>query len=235
MRLKSAFLSNPLAVWLSWISSSLLLKIRNRGNSLKIGYMAVIDRTTFGRFNTIYPNASLTEVTIGDMSYVGRSTRVRNTSIGKFTCIGPECLIGLGRHPTDTFVSSHPAFYSTLGQSQIFFVSEQLFEEFRPITIGNDVWIGARAIVLDGVKIGDGAIIAAGSIVNKDVAPYEIAGGVPAKTIGYRFSQEHIRDLLRFEWWNMGFEWLRMNAGEFADIEKMTALITAIEMSRPAG
>jgi len=69
--------------------------------------------------------------------------------------------------------------------------------------IGHDVWIGANAVIMRGVKIGNGAVIAAGAIVNKDVEPYSIVGGVPARHLKYRFDKETIERLLKSEWWNL--------------------------------
>jgi acetyltransferase-like isoleucine patch superfamily enzyme len=167
--------------------------------------------------NTIYDHVYLDRVTIGDMSYVARGSRISNTTIGKFTCVGPESLIGLGRHPTEGFVSSHPAFYSLLLQSQISFVTTQKFDEFLPITIGHDVWIGARAIVLDGAEIGDGAIIAAGSVVAGTIPPYAIAGGAPARVIRYRFEEDMVAQLLESRWWDLSFETLRGSSEAFGN------------------
>lgn len=76
----------------------------------------------------------------------------------------------------------------------------------RPVVIGNDVWIGANVIILPGVNIGDGAIVAAGAVVTKDVAPYAIVGGVPAKTIRYRFEKNMIEKFLEIKWWNWEIE-----------------------------
>ena len=73
----------------------------------------------------------------------------------------------------------------------------------KPIHIGNDVWIGARSIIMDGVSIGDGAIVAAGSVVTKDVPPYAVVGGSPAKIIKYKFSQDIIDRLEEIQWWNL--------------------------------
>jgi tetrahydrodipicolinate N-succinyltransferase len=86
-----------------------------------------------------------------------------------------------------------------------------LFDEIHPVIIGNDVWIGANAVILDKVKIGDGAVIAAGAIVSKDVKPYTIVGGIPAKPIKKRFSEEEIEKLLEFKWWEKDIRWIREN------------------------
>jgi serine acetyltransferase len=84
-----------------------------------------------------------------------------------------------------------------------------LFDEKKPIHIGHDVWIGARVFIRDGVKIGNGAVVAAGSVVVKDVPDYAIVGGVPAKIIRYRFSEEMIAELLNLKWWEWPEEKLR--------------------------
>ncbi|OGA13627.1 MAG: hypothetical protein A3H32_09190 [Betaproteobacteria bacterium RIFCSPLOWO2_02_FULL_63_19] len=216
MRAHEMLLKNPLTVWIAWLVRTLALKFRCFGSHLRIGYMATAKRSRFGRFNTLYDHVYMEDVEIGDMSYVSHGSRIMNATIGKFTCVGPECLIGLGRHPAEAFVSSHPAFYSTLKQSQVSFVDEQKFEEFQSIRIGNDVWIGARAIILDGASIGDGAIVAAGAVVAGSVPPYAIVGGVPAKVVRHRFDEAVVAQLLASRWWELSLDTLRANAGAFA-------------------
>ncbi|MGH8028407.1 MAG: CatB-related O-acetyltransferase [Arenimonas sp.] len=209
--------------WLVWLARTALLKLRNRGRHLRIGRMAAARSCTFGRYNTLYDGAVLDHVVLGDLSYVSRGARIHNATVGRFSCIGPETLVGLGRHPTRQFVSSHPAFYSTAAQAQLTFVSEQKFGEFRPITIGNDVWIGARAIVLDGATIGDGAIVGAGAVVAGDVPPFAIVSGVPAKVVRYRFDEATIDAIRRSRWWELDLEVLRANAAAFDDPARFAA------------
>ena len=81
----------------------------------------------------------------------------------------------------------------------------------KKVIIGNDVWIGSHALILGGVKIGDGAVIGAGAVVTKDVPPYAVVGGVPARIIKYRFSQEIIDKLLEIKWWNLPENILKEN------------------------
>ncbi|MEM5663830.1 CatB-related O-acetyltransferase [Bacillus toyonensis] len=106
-------------------------------------------------------------------------TRIISGIIGKFCSISYGCQIGMSEHPTN-YISTSPYSY---GSSNIFGITPYFEEVHSPPIIGNDVWIGGRVIILQGVTIGDGAIIAAGAVVNKDVPPYTIVGGVPAKPI----------------------------------------------------
>lgn len=190
-------------------------------NNLTIGYMARFTNCRFGNYNKLYDHVELIDVELGDFTYVGPSSRILISEIGKFTCIGPDVMIGLGKHPSRDFVSVHPAFYSTLLQAQVTFVSQTCFEEFENIQIGNDVWIGARAIILDGVTIGNGAIVGAGSVVTKDVPAYAVVGGVPAKVIRYRFEDKAIKYLEEFKWWDRDIKWLRENATKFQNIQEL--------------
>jgi acetyltransferase-like isoleucine patch superfamily enzyme len=94
------------------------------------------------------------------------------------------------------------------------------FVEYKRILIGNDVWIGARAVVLDGVIIGDGAIIGACAVVTKDVPPYAIVVGVPAKIVRYRFSEKKIRQFLELQWWEWPPEEIKARMAELECIIK---------------
>lgn len=148
-----------------------------------------------------------------------------NTKIGKYTCIGPRSAVICGKHPVNTFVSIHPAFFSKVKQAGLSYTEEQIFDEFAyadekgtSVIIGNDVWIGADAKIMEGVTIGDGAVVAAGSLVLKDVEPYEIVAGIPAKNIKYRFEEKDRKWLLHLKWWDKPEEWIKDNAKYFSDI-----------------
>jgi len=141
----------------------------------------------------------MTAADIGDYTFIGRGAQIgpNPVSIGRYCSIGPEVLIGPNRHPVES-ASTSPVFYST-SWGQL----EDRRQEFNrvAVAIGNDVWIGARAMVLPGVKIADGAVVAAGAIVTRDVGPYMIVGGVPARLLRLRFDKSLITKLLESEWW----------------------------------
>jgi acetyltransferase-like isoleucine patch superfamily enzyme len=152
--------------------------------------------------------------TIGNYTYITAHTLIESTDIGKFCSIGPNTVIGYGNHPVN-FLSSSPIFYHV---EKIFgktFATEEAFETAPRVKIGNDVWIGGNVYIRNGVSIGDGSIIAAGAAVVKDVPPYAIVGGVPAKIIRYRFPEAIIKQLLKIKWWEWSDEMLQKNQPYF--------------------
>lgn len=185
----------------AWLNYFYALAYKIRSKKLQIGYLNEIRNCNFGSYNSLGERVRLRNVKLEDYSYISYESVVLNATIGKFSSIGPRCQIGLGKHPTNLH-STHPIFYSSKPPINLSFLSENRFEEFGHISIGNDVWIGANVIVLDGVTIGDGAIVAAGSVVTKNVEPYAIVMGVPAKRSKFRFSETEIKQLKNEEWWN---------------------------------
>lgn len=201
------FLLAPLGLFVrSWElakegSRDILNRLRFKDAS--IASRCCIDEDSIISSNThLLSNCIVNNSQISSYSYIGNNCIIQNTTIGKFCSIANDVLIGLGNHPIDYF-STSPLFYRVNNPLKIQLVdSNTNFQEYKPIQIGNDVWIGARAIVLDGVTIGHGAIIAANSVVTRDVPPYAILGGIPAKLIKYRFTNEKIEQLLLSQWWN---------------------------------
>lgn len=179
----------------------------------------------FEGYNKLHGNARLVSTRLGRMSYVS-SARISRSNIGSFCSIGFEALIGLGDHPA-ALLSTHPAFYSNLGQSGRTFSDRQHFEEFKTIQIGNDVWIGARAVILGGVSIGDGAIVAAGAVVVHDVPPFAIVGGVPARILRYRFDDPIRAAIQDWRWWDLPMERLAALAVEFSSPKEWTLDVIA--------
>ena len=176
----------PLVMWFKWLFRTRKLKKQNP--TLRIGKYADANNCKFGHHNILYEYASLYNVELGDYTYVGGRSKIQNASLGAFCSIAEGVHIGLGIHPTH-LKSTHPVFYSRHNQWDIKPVSSEIIEEYRPVKIGDDVWIGVNAIILDGVTIGSHAVVAAGAVVTKDVPDYAIVAGVPAKVIKYRESK----------------------------------------------
>lgn len=200
------------------------------GKKVKLSLGSNIGKNTvFGGYNFIGNNAIL-DGEIGFGSYIGDNSRISG-KIGKFCSIAPDVKVVSYFHPTDTIVSTHPLFYSNkncVGLKP--FYEKSIYEETRfadkdkkyHIVIGNDVWIGNGTTIIAGVTIGDGAVIAAGAVVTKNIEPYAVVGGVPAKEIKKRFTEKQIEELLNFKWWDKDIKWLKENIGEFSNIENTT-------------
>lgn len=144
-------------------------------------------------------------------------------SIGRFTSIGAEFMNVQGVHPTAApFATTSPMFYSLKKQTMTTFAERQMFNEMRdPIKIGNDCWIGCRVFAVGGLTISDGAVVLSGSVLTKDVPPYAIVGGVPAKIISYRYDDDTIKFLLDHKWWDKPLPWLKENWELLCDINKL--------------
>ncbi len=183
----------------------------------------------FEGYNRLADGVTFLNSKIGYASYIGNDSFIKNTVIGRYSCIGNDVMIMAGDHPTKRFASIHPAFYSTLKQCGFTYVTENKYSDYRwidqkdkiTVMIGNDVWIGTGVRIMEGIRIGDGAVVAAGAVVTKDVEPYSITGGVPAKHIRYRFSEDQIKELLDLCWWDKEDSWIRNNAELFQDVEKL--------------
>lgn len=202
----------------SQISNSInLAKILHRFPTCKISESAKVFNVTLGDFNLIFEEVLLFDCTLGAHTYVQKRTTIVNAKIGKFCSIGPNVSIGPGIHKINC-VSTHPSFFLQNNPLLKKFSKIDKFESSKETLIGNDVWIGHGAIILDGVKIDNGAIIAAGAVVTKDVLAYSIVAGVPAKHIKFRFDDEYIQTLQRSEWWDYKIEWFEQNHNLMSDV-----------------
>lgn len=171
-------------------------------------------------------NTDLRSSTIGFGSYVGSNCNMFGSKIGKFCSLGNNIKIVRGDHPSRNYVSTSPTFYSKILRKEgLYFENYKEFSAERKTKkgfsaeIGNDVWIGDNVTIIGGIVIGNGVIIGAGSVVTKDISSYSIVGGVPAKEIRKRFTEEEIEFLEKFKWWDKDIKWLEKNVVLFSDIK----------------
>lgn len=158
--------------------------------------------------------ATIVDSTIGRYTYTCYDDEIVNCEIGQFCSISDEVIIGGAEHPID-WVSTSPVFQNVKHSGPKKRFAKLDFNGIPKTYIGNDVWIGKRAIIKAGIKIGDGAVIGAGAVVTKDVPPYAVVVGVPAKIIKYRFDEATITKLSDSKWWEM----------PDADLQKYSRLI----------
>jgi len=155
------------------------------------------------------------DVVLGDHSYIsGPRSYVEAARIGRFCSIARQVVIGPGNHDLSA-VTTHP-FPVSSAYGDFGGVASPRPQKPAPI-IGNDVWIGVNCVVLRGVTIGDGAVVAANSVVTRDVPPYAIVGGNPARHVRDRFPPEIAAALLRIRWWDWSDDEIRRNVGLFQD------------------
>jgi acetyltransferase-like isoleucine patch superfamily enzyme len=164
-----------------------------RGSAIR---NCVIDESS-----VVESGCTLYNTKMGKHSFCGYNCEIANADIGSFCSIANGVVIGGGMHPID-WVSTSPVFYSGRDSVKAKF-SEHERELPKRVTIGHDVWLGQNVLIKQGVNIGTGAIVGMGSVVTKDVAPYAIVAGCPAKFIKNRFDEELCEELLSSEWWNL--------------------------------
>lgn len=176
----------------------------------------------------VYSLVQVNNSTIGDYSYIGRHSRIIYADIGKFCSIAGDTRIGMGRHTLEK-LSTSPIFTEASNATRHSWVSTSIVNPFKRVVVGNDVWIGERAMILGGRCIGNGAVIGAGAVVTKDVPAYSIVAGVPAKVIRYRFSQDVIDRLQASKWWELSDETLRKQIALFQadeiDIDRIEQIV----------
>lgn len=191
----------------------------------------LVSRSSFEGLNKIYENTVFINSKIGKGSYIGKFGNFNKVVIGRYCSIGNRVSVVSSTHPSETFVSTHPAFFSIAKQAGFSYVSEQkcvehvYYDEKLQISavVGSDVWIGDDVMILGGVKIGDGAIIGSRALVTKDVLPYSIVGGIPAREIRKRFDVNKIDNLLKIKWWERNDEWIKKNINLFSNVNNFLA------------
>lgn len=181
---------------------------------------ASVRDTVLGRYTEVGARTSLAESGLGDYSYVVNDADVIYSRIGKFCSIAAHTRINPGNHPMHRATQAHFTY-----RASAYFEGEEDEEAFfawrrsQPVSIGHDVWIGHGAIILPGRIIGTGAVVAAGSVVTKDVAPYMIVGGVPAKPLKRRFPEAIAERLMALCWWDWSHAQLRAALPDFRALE----------------
>jgi phosphonate metabolism protein (transferase hexapeptide repeat family) len=179
---------------------------------------ARLREATIGARCEVLERCSVEYATIGDASYLGHDCQVADAEIGKFCAIAAHVRIGPPNHPMGR-PSQHrftyvPEYYDPAQRRDAAFFAARRAARTR---IGHDVWIGHGVTVLAGVTVGDGAVLAAGAVVAKDVAPYAIVGGVPARRIRERFPPDIAARLGAIAWWDWPFETIMARLATFQE------------------
>lgn len=199
-----------------------------------ISFFSQVEYSTVSRKAKVWQKVKVFHSTIGDYSYVGPNCRIIHCNIGKFCSIAGDSAIGMGTHSLN-HISTASIFTAPVNGTRIKWTDKPSFEEFKEIHIGNDVWIGMRVMVMGGVNIGNGAVVAAGAVVTKDVPPYAIVGGVPARVIKYRFPEDVIQKLETSKWWSLDDETLKQNIHLFQKPLEGDNLDTLVEICKSKG
>ena len=203
----------------------------NLSNSIEIGRNAKVRGAKIAENVRIGAQCNIQGGKVDCYSYMGNYCELPQVEIGKFCSIAAHVTLAAGNHPM-SYVSTSPYTYSTIRNS---FTKKQLYTQEFFYTdethkylckIGNDVWIGTGATLVCGSKalnIGNGAVIAAGSVVTKDVPPYAVVAGCPVKILRYRFSDETISEMEKEKWWDKSEEWIRESIETFSDPSRLFA------------
>lgn len=190
-------------------------------------YVSYGSHVTFGNDLLGYPSFAGGCV-IGDYTYFAKAIVGHKSIIGRYCSFGNNLLISPDNHPSD-WLSTHPMQYNKnfkkVPEIKVYHYDGLLNPP--ETVIGNDVWCGHNVTILQGVKIGDGVVVGTGSIVTKDVPPYAIVVGNPARIVKYRFSSEIIEELLELKWWELEAE--ELDGVEFPDIRKAIDQIKEIK------
>lgn len=184
-----------------------------------------LDNATLGTWTEVGAHSTLQNVTLGDYSYCGPNCIMQNVTIGKFANIAAMVRLGPTAHPLDRPTLHHFTYrrvaYGLADSDDTAFFADRAA---RTLTIGHDTWIGHGAIIMPGLTVGNGAVIGAGSVVTKDVQPWTIVAGNPARIIRTRFAPKVAEAMEQIRWWDWSHDQLRERMGDLAsDVETFIA------------
>ncbi len=214
-----------------------LLLVKTKVQSIflrSIAFSAQVEYSEVSRKAKVWDRCKLFHSSVGDYSYIGQDARLIHAHVGKFCSLAGGGAYGMGSHSLD-YISTSSLFTSSRNGTRTRWTDKPSFEEYKEIHIGNDVWIGMRVMVMGGATIGNGAVVAAGAVVTKDVPPYAIVGGVPARVIKYRFPEDVIQKLEASKWWSLDDETLKQNIHLFQKPLKGDNLDTLVEICKSKG
>lgn len=180
---------------------------------------ARIRESRIGDFVEIHEFARVRDSVVGDYSYLQEYVALLNTDMGRFCAIAAMTRMGAPNHPY-TRVTQHrftytPEYYWPDAERDAAFFANRRADRVK---VGNDVWCGHGVTILPGVTVGDGAVCAAGAVVAKDVAPYTIVAGVPARVVKHRFDQRSAERLQALAWWSWSDDAIRAALRDFRDL-----------------
>lgn len=190
------------------------------GKQPHIHETARVKDSQLGAWTELGPNTTIVESTFGDYSYAAGDVSIIYSDVGKFCSIASHVRLNPGNHPMDRVMQHHATY--RLAQYGLGDQDDEAFFNWRradKVTVGNDVWIGHGAILLPGVTVGLGAVVGAGAVVTKNVEPYTIVVGVPAKPLRMRFPPDVAAAITATAWWDWPRELLEERIGDFNDLE----------------
>ena len=181
--------------------------------------LSAVTGCSFEKPSKLNAQSSAVNATMGRYSYCGYGTKLLNCKIGRFCSISDNVCIGLSSHPME-WVTTSPAFHFGRGSIPKDLAALSYDSDPPLTTVGNDVWIGQNVLIKPGITVGDGAVIGMGSVVTRDVPPYAVVAGNPARVIRMRFAPEIIERLIASAWWDLPPKLLKEYASLIPDPER---------------